>query len=322
MIPLFDKSRLKLLPIKERAHLLDLSIIRPLEKTPFIKPELESVAARIHGAKKNKRPVILMMGAHVIRAGVQKYIIDLIERGMIDCIAMNGAGLIHDFEFAFIGQTTESVAKYIQTGQFGLWEETGFINDIVKDGANKDMGAGEAVGKYILKKELPHSKISILAAAAACNCPVTAHVGIGYDIIHEHPNFDGAAWGKASHIDFLRFTFVLSRIQGGVVMNFGSAVMGPEVYLKALSMVRNIARQEGRSVNKFTVLVCDLVRLPDDYTKESSKETAGYYFRPWKTMLIRTVADGGQSFYVCGDHKETIPQLWTALDENRHQTKL
>jgi len=134
-------------------------------------------------------------------------------------------------------------------------------------------------------------------------------VGIGYDILHEIPNW--AAYGAASYTDFLRFAKVLESLEGGVVMNFGSAVMAPEIFLKALSMVRNVARQ----ICHFTTLVCDLIDLPDNYREEASKDNPYYYFRPWKTMLVRTVADGGESFYVKGRHSETIPALWTAINE-------
>ena len=143
---------------------------------------------------------------------------------------------------------------------------------------------------------------------------MTIHVGIGYDITHQHPNCDGAAYGATSYTDFLRLVSVVEKLEGGVVMNFGSAVMAPEVFLKALSMSRNLAIQEGRSIRRFTSLVCDLHFLPEDITKEASKQSRNYYFRPWKTMLIRSVADGGNSFYVKGDHADTIPALWTALN--------
>jgi len=138
-------------------------------------------------------------------------------------------------------------------------------------------------------------------------------VGIGYDIIHEHPNFDGAASGEASYLDFLELAAQLERLEGGVVMNFGSAVMAPEVYLKALAMVRNAAAAEGREIRRFTTLVCDLKEMPDSFRTEPCKSDPAYYFRPWKTMLVRTVADGGESFYVRGRHDETIPGLWKEI---------
>lgn len=313
----FDTSKLRVLPLGERQHDLHISCIRDLGPEECAYPHLEKVAERMRQAKEAGASVIFMMGAHVIRAGVQKFIIDMMEKGYISLLAGNGACAIHDFEFALIGETTESVARYIKDGQFGLWQETGRINDVVKHGAAQGMGVGEAIGKSIAEGYFPHKDVSLFAAAHRLGIPFTVHVGIGSDIVHEHPNCDGAAWGKASYTDFLYYTKVLESIEGGVVMNFGSAIMAPEVYLKALAMVRNVAAQEGRTVNQFTSLVCDLRALPDDVSAEAPKGSPDYYFRPWKTMLVRTVDDGGESFYVRAPHAETVPQLWTALNTNQ-----
>lgn len=312
--PQFDRSRLVLHPLAAREHGLARSIILPLQPLVPVSPELETVAARIAAAKAKQAAVVLMMGAHVLRSGVQKYLIDLMEHGYLSVIAMTGAGVIHDFEFALIGATTENVARYIQEGQFGLWQETARINDIVGAAARDRLGLGEAVGRVIEEERFAHRDISVLAAGYRLGIPITVHVGIGYDIVHEHPNCDGAAYGSTSYTDFLRFTKVLETLQAGVVMNFGSAVMAPEVFLKGLAMVRNVARQHGGQIAKFTTLVCDLRKLPEKYRHEASREDPSYYYRPWKTMLIRTVADGGESFYVQGPHAATIPQLWTAMN--------
>lgn len=311
----FDRNFLKTAPISNRKNDLTLSDISDIRKSSAVGSEFRAVASKITDAKDRGSSVILMMGAHVLRSGVQRYLIDLMERGYISCIAVNGAGAIHDFEFALIGATTESVAHYIKDGHFGLWQETGRINDIVSDAAKSGMGLGEAVGRVIEEERFPHRDISLFAAGYRLGIPVTVHVGIGYDIVHEFPNCDGAAYGATSYTDFLRFAKILESLEGGVVMNFGSAVMAPEIFLKALSMVRNVARQEGRQICHFTTLVCDLLNLPDNYHKEPSKDNPYYYFRPWKTMLVRTVADGGESFYVKGRHAETIPALWTAINE-------
>lgn len=319
--PTFDCSRLLLHPLASREHGMDRSIILPLQPASPVNLELETVATQIAAAKAGKAAVVLMMGAHVLRAGVQRYLIDLMEQGYLSVIAMSGAGVIHDFEFALIGATTESVARYIQEGKFGLWQETGRINDIVVAAARDRLGLGEGVGRVIEEERFPHRDISLLAAGYRLGIPITVHVGIGYDIVHEHPNCDGAAYGDTSYRDFLRFTRVLQSLEGGVVMNFGSAVMAPEVFLKGLAMVRNVARQEGRQVTRFTTLVCDLNQLPENYRQEAGRDDPSYYFRPWKTMLIRTVVDGGQGYYVQGHHRATIPQLWTALDrQNRHDS--
>jgi hypothetical protein len=312
----FERSKLKILPLNNRIHDIDISAIRELRNNSFTSPSLNKVAEDIKEARQAGKVIVLMIGAHVIRSGVQKYLIDLLERGYISCIAMNGGGMIHDFELALIGATTEKVARYIREGQFGLWKETGRINDIINIAYNQDgQGMGEAIGKAIQEDKFPHKDISILATCYRLNIPATIHVGIGYDIIHEHPNCDGAATGETSYRDFLRLTKIMEKIEGGVVMNFGSAVMAPEVFLKALSMARNVAHQEGRTIKRFTTLVCDLLDLPEDFNEEPSKDSAAYYFRPWKTMLVRTVEEGGGSYYVKGRHSGTIPALWTAIND-------
>jgi hypothetical protein len=258
-----------------------------------------------------------MLGGHVLRSGVQNYLIDLMERGYISCLAVNGAVLIHDFELALIGKTTESVAKYIKEGHFGLWQETGRINDIINEAYRKDtkVGLGESIGQVIYEGDFPNKEISIFAAAYRLGIPLTVHVGIGYDIIHEHPNCDGAATGALSYNDFLKFAAVVQNLENGMVMNFGSAVMAPEVFLKALSMARNVAHQKNQKINNFTTVVCDLRQLPGNYRQEPDKSEQDYYFRPWKTMLVRTTADGGKSYYIKGRHAETIPALWSVINQ-------
>ncbi len=285
----------------------------PAEPTETVHETLKTVANIIVRTKELGAPVILMMGAHVLRSGVQRYLIDLMEGGYVSCLAMNGACAVHDFELALIGKTTESVPKYISSGQFGLWEEVGIINDVIRNGANENMGLGEALGREIFEGQYPHNNISIFAAGYRLGIPLTVHVGIGYDIVYEHPNCDGAAWGKTSYTDFLRFAGIVESLESGLIMNFGSAVMAPEIFLKALSMARNVARQNGKKIRKFSTLVCDLHPIPEDWNTCPSKKDPDYYFRPWKTMLVRTTADGGESYYVRGYHSETIPQLWTAV---------
>ena len=225
---------------------------------------------------------------------------------------MNGAGPIHDWELALIGATTESVARYIQTGEFGLWQETGRMNDAIRAGAAAGLGLGEALGRAIIDGDFPHCDVSVLGAAVRLGVPLTVHVGVGYDIIHEHPNCDGAALGATSYRDFLIFAQTVTRLEGGVMLNYGSAVMGPEVYLKALSMARNVALQDGGVIKNFTTAVFDLVPLDGDTRQQAPKSDPRYYYRPWKTILVRTVADGGESFYVQGDHRETVPALYHA----------
>jgi len=315
---MFNREILDIKPLSDRVHDLDLSVIKPLSASDVSIPDgISAVSKHLVAAKEKCAAVVLMIGAHVIRSGVQRYIIDLMERGFISCLALNGAGVIHDFEFSLIGATTESVEKYIKNGQFGLWKETSRINDIINSAylGNHESGMGRSVGKVIETESFPHRDISLLAAGYRLNIPVTVHVGIGYDIIHEHPNCNGAAIGALSYNDFLSFASVVQNLEYGVAMNFGSAIMAPEVYLKALSMARNVARQEGKHIKDFTTLVCDLQELPENFNISPSKNNPSYYFRPWKTMLVRTVTDGGRSFYVRGKHSETVPALWSAINK-------
>jgi hypothetical protein len=310
--PMFDRSQLKIRPLGERINDLNLEVIKPLDASvPFFhSPELEAVADSIVKANKAGAPVIMLMGAHVIRKGNSNYIIDLMERKIITHIGMNGAGVIHDYELAKIGATTESVAFYIKEGQFGLWKETGEINDIVFQASQEGLGLGEAIGRAIEEQNFPYRKVSIFAAGYRLHLPVTVHVSIGQDILHEHPNMDGAAYGDTSYRDFLIFTQSVTHLQHGVFLNYGTQVMGPEVYLKALAMARNVAHQNHQKINKFTTAVFDLVDLGDDIHQEAQRGTARYYFRPYKTILVRTVQDGGESYYVRGSHEETLPNLY------------
>jgi hypothetical protein len=312
--PMFDRSRLHIQPLARRQHDLDLSVILPLDapQPTFDHPALPVLGQRLAAARRQGRARVLMMGAHVLRAGVARYLIDLMERGLLSHIAMNGAGPIHDWELALIGATTESVARYIQTGEFGLWHETGRMNDVIRAGARDGLGLGEALGRAVLDGAFPHKDVSVLAAGVRLGVPVTVHVGIGHDILHEHPNCDGASLGQTSYQDFLVFTESVTGLEHGVLLNFGSAVMGPEVYLKALAMARNVAHQEGRGIRRFTTGVFDLVPLDGDTRQQAPKSDPRYYYRPWKTILVRTVADGGESFYVQGDHRVTVPQLYHA----------
>jgi len=310
--PTFDRSRLKLKPLAERIHDYSLEQFAHLDDPvpAYENPDLAQVAQRMVAAARDGRAVIWMMGAHVIKNGLSRYVIDLMERGIVSMVAFNGACCIHDFELAAIGATTESVARYISEGQFGLWRETGRINDIAASAAAEGIGLGEAVGRVLQEESFPHRDASILAAGYRLRIPVTVHVSLGYDIIHEHPNCDGAALGAASYTDFLVFTQEVTRLEQGVLLSMGTAIMGPEVYLKALSMARNVAYQESQPLNHFTTAVFDLQDLGEDMHHEAPKSDARYYFRPFKTILVRTVQDGGQSFYVRADHKVSVPVLY------------
>ncbi len=312
----FDRSQLKLKPLGEREHDLDLSVMMypdgPLPQ--FSHGGIKEIASKIIDAKQKGAAVIMMMGGHVIRAGAAPLLIEMMKRGWITHFAMNGAGAIHDFEFAKIGQTTENVAKYISEGQFGLWSETGEINDAAQQGYRDGIGLGESIGRMISQGDFAHKDISLLAACYEMQVPCTVHVGIGCDIIHEHPNCSGEAHGAASYTDFLIYADSVMNLVGGVFLNFGSAVIGPEVYLKCLSMARNVAKQRKDNIAHFTTAVFDLLELSGKSVSETPKKSdPRYYFRPWKTILARTVADGGTSHYVQGMHKDTISAMYKDL---------
>jgi hypothetical protein len=314
----FDRSRIKMKPLGERQH--DLSrnclIYSDSSYERCEHPALPILAERIRKAREKESAVILMLGAHVLRKGAGPLLIDLMHRDLVTHIALNGAGAIHDYELALIGQTCESVERYVRSGEFGLWEETGGINCAARAGYRDGIGLGEAIGRAIVSGKLPYIETSVLAAGFRFGVPVTVHVSIGQDIIHEHPNFDGAAMGATSYSDFLIFAQSVSNLQGGVLLNIGTAVMGPEVYLKALTMARNVALQEDRTINHFTTAVFDLVPLRDkDLHHEAPTADPSYYFRPYKTILVRTVSDGGESFYVQGDHRSTVPTLYHLIVE-------
>lgn len=308
----FDRSKLTLQPLADRKHDLDISVVAPLAHPPSVDPAFEAMARRLDQARETGASRILMIGAHVLRSGMQRYLIDLMERGFVSLVAGNGACLIHDYEFALIGATTESVAAYIKDGRFGLWQETGRVNALADEAAREDLGLGETAGRRILDGDFPHKDSSLFAQACRLGVPVTVHSSIGYDIVHEHPDCDGAAWGQASYTDFLIYAREMQKLEGGAVMCFGSAVMGPEVFLKALAMARNVAASEGGEIASFSTLVCDLAELPPTFRTEALKNDPRYYFRPWKTMLVRSVSGGGESHYVRGKHADTMPQLWSA----------
>jgi len=317
--PQFDRSRLVIKPLAERVHDVPLSHQLPLDAPVDgpLHPVIRELGREMAAARERRAAIIFMAGGHVIRAGVARQLVDLMERGLLTHLALNGSGPIHDWELALIGATCESVPRYVRSGEFGLWEETGRMNEIIACGFAEGLGYGESLGRAIFDGDFPHKDLSVLAQAYRLKVPVTVHIGIGYDILHEHPNCDGAALGGASYRDFLIYANSIENLEGGVMYNFGTAVMGPEVYLKALAMARNVAHQEGRKIADFTTAVFDLMNLEGDPKVEQPKSHPQYYYRPWKTILVRTVADGGRSQYVQCDHRRSIPQLRAAaLGEN------
>lgn len=313
----FDTTALQLRPLRERKsdYSRETLYLPPLDGVDFKwfpAPLIQS----LRDAKARRRPIVAFLGGHVIKQGCSRLLLELIANGWITHLAGNGAVMVHDWELSLLGKTSESVERYITDGQFGMWAETGNINHAVQKYSMKyDAGLGEAVGRCI-KSENDYHADSLLAGCVQANVPCTIHPGIGYDIHHMHDSFSPGVFGSAAHIDFLVFAHTISQLEGGVFLNLGSAVAGPEVYLKALSMARNVATQCGETISKFTTAVFDVYPL-GSRRKAPTKKDPAYYFRPLKTILDRTTKDGGQSFYVQGDHSETIPRLHrvlTALD--------
>lgn len=328
----FDRKKLKILPLAERENKMTLADIKPLEDSmctkdlnPITKMDIEILAERIIQRRRRGRQFIWLMGAHVLRRGNSRYIIDLMKRGIITHVATNLAVAIHDFELSHIGATLEDVEFYIKDGRFGNWEETGrYLNEAIFRGYKNGIGLGKAIGQMInsaSNEEMPYRNISIFNAAYELGIPTTVHKGIGYDITDQHPTANFEAIGKTSGVDFLEFASVVFQLEGGVFLNLGSSVMGPEVYLKALSMARNVAGQEGREIKRFTTAVFDMVPLGNwqeepslvDYKKPGVMSDHRYYFRPLKSILVRTIKEGGESFYIQGDFSLTVPFLWQNL---------
>jgi hypothetical protein len=236
------------------------------------------------------------MGAHPIKVGLSPLIIDFMERGIVSAVAMNGAGIIHDFELAFMGETSEDVASSLKDGSFGMAEETGaFLNRAITKGYDQRQGIGAAVGEAILKARLPHHRLSILAAGARLGIPVTVHVGIGTDIIHMHPEVDGKALGEGSLLDFRTLTSVVATLGDGVFLNLGSAVILPEVFLKALSLARNL----GSRVRNLTTVNLDF--LP--------------HYRPLTNVVTRPTLESGKGYHLTGHMEIMVPLLFASVLE-------
>lgn len=296
---IFDTSKIKPAPLEERKNRARIQDIAITPQTPIPQsPNLEAItrlAQRIITARKNHRPVILAFGAHLIKNGLSPMLIELIKNDYVSHLATNGAGTIHDWEFAFQGGTDEDVRENIKKGRFGTWDETGkYLNLAIINGAKNNKGYGESIGEMINKDKVenidvnhPFKEYSIQNAAYEKNIPFTVHPGIGYDIIYTHPLFDGAAVGKTSRTDFLRYVQSVSELEGGVYISIGSAIMSPMIFEKALSMARNVAEQKDRQITDFTIAVNDIA---DEKTwefgtgQEPSKDDPAYYSRLCKSF--------------------------------------
>ena len=296
---MLDFSKIKTISIKQRKNKVRLNdLIRPENsKIMMNSNNFNELVNKIINSYKNKKQIILMMGAHVIKTGMSLLIIDLMKKGVIKHVAMNGAGPIHDFELALIGETSEYVEQTIQDGTFGMIEETGsMLNEAIKEGAENNFGMGFAIGKKIDDLNLPNKEYSILWNAYKLNIPVTVHVAIGTDIIHQHPICDGAAVGKTSYHDFKIFAESVSKLEDGVVLNLGCAVILPEVFLKALTIVRNL----GFKVENITAANLDMID----------------HYRPRENVVQRPTSLGGEGFIIIEKHEKTIPTLHRKIVDN------
>jgi hypothetical protein len=304
-----DFSKVRTYPITRRFSKVQKSL---LGKTPvkgasfrsFIRglpnilaaQNLKLIAAKIAECHRNNKTILLGMGAHPIKVGLSPLIIDFMERGIIDALALNGAGIIHDFEFAYMGETSEDVAASLKDGSFGMGEETGaFINSAIVEGATLGLGVGAAVGRAILKDRLPYRRLSILAAASRLGIPVTCHIAIGTDIIHMHPKVDGKALGDCSLRDFRTLASVVATLGGGIYLNFGSAVILPEVFLKALSLARNL----GHTVDNLTTVNLDFLQ----------------HYRPLTNVVHRPTLQSGRGYQLIGHMEIMVPLLFGGVLE-------
>jgi hypothetical protein len=253
--------------------------------------DLNAVIDAVVVARAKGKPVVMAMGAHVLKCGLQPVLKGLIEADVITAVALNGAGSIHDYEIALIGATSEDVGAVLHCGTFGMAEETGRdINRALKAGVAQGLGYGEAVGRWIIDNNLPHREQSLLATCVARDIPVTVHVALGTDIIHQHPEADGAVIGEASFTDFKIFTGVVAELgDGGVYLNVGSAVLLPEVFLKALSIAQNL----GRHVDHFTTANFDMQQ----------------HYRPLQNVVKRPTSGKSRGYTITGHHEIMLPLL-------------
>jgi len=304
-----DFSKIRTYPVAERANKVALEALAGVHQAggsfrdflarlpDFLAvQDLRKTVRAVAAAVRAKRPVVLMMGAHSIKVGLNPIFVDALQRGILSAVAMNGAGAIHDFELCYHGETSEDVQRGLNDGSFGMADETGrMMNAALGAGIGTGLGAGRALGHALLAAGQPNTHLSILATAADLGVPVTIHIAIGTDIIHQHPTTDGAVLGEATYRDFQTFAAVCAQLEGGVVLNIGSTVIMPEVFLKALTIARNL----GHKVEHFTTATFDMIR----------------HYRPAENVQRRPTALGGQGFYIVGHHELMIPLLFAAVTE-------
>lgn len=333
----FDPSRILTYPVKGRTNKVKYSDLKTVEEVlndvpdlpEGVKMEIDSLAKEIIDRHKKGQPILLFTGGHLVKNGLNRLLIDLIHKGLFSVISGNGATSIHDFELALMGETSEYVPQALEKGEFGMAWEFNFINAALSVGNKKSLGYGEVIGKMICKKSFrekvakyleiepksivfQHSELSIAAACYEEKVPFTVHVGIGTDVLDQHEWFDGCAKGGCSGRDFLIYTHIVSKLeQGGVILNIGSAVTGPEVFLKAASMVGNI----GQTPND--ILTANFDIRPYNPATATNESSVGYYFRDQKSIVARIPqAYGGKGYYIEGNQIQTFPYLYQQLIKN------
>jgi hypothetical protein len=252
--------------------------------------DFKAIVAALCEARAAGAGIVWGLGAHVVKTGLSPILIDLMERGFVSALATNGAGVIHDFEIALAGATSEDVEEALGPGRFGMAEETGrLLNGAINDGVARGLGIGQAVGRFLVESQAPHARLSLAAAAHRLGIPLTVHVGLGTDVIHMHPAASGAALGEGSLRDFRYFVSNVARLQSGVYLNCGSAVILPEVFLKAVALVRN----RGISLAGLTTVNLDFARL----------------YRPQANVVHRPTMGTGRGYNLVGHHELLIPLL-------------
>lgn len=289
---MLDFTKIKTYPIKERKNKFCIENLLSLEKSAILSSnnDLSILANEIKSSKEKNKPIILMMGAHLIKLGLSYFIIDLMQKEYITHIATNGAGAIHDFEIAYIGATSEDVAENIKDGSFGMVYETGhYLTLAAKQAAKNNEGFGKEIGKLISDLSLKHKHTSILYNANKLNLPATIHTAIGTETIYQHPECDAEALGKSSYQDFKILTESISKLEGGVIINLGSAVILPEVFLKSFTVARNLDCK----IDRFTAANLDMTD----------------HYRPRVNVVQRPTSLGGKGLMIKEKHENSIPTL-------------
>jgi len=312
-VPPADLSRVRTYPLAERTHKVTLAqfaspvngagtLAAFLDGLPGLlgAQTLRDLADAIVTARAGERPVVLAMGAHVIKVGLGPVVVQLLEEGTVTALALNGAGAIHDWEVAAVGGTSEDVPAVLHHGRFGMAAETGeALNGAAAEAAASGAGLGETLGRRIVEANLPHRKVSVLGRAFELGIPVTVHVALGSDIVHQHPSAHGAAIGEATFTDFRRLVTVVSQLSGGVWINCGSAVQLPETFLKALSVAENL----GHTIERFATANLDMIR----------------HYRTEENVLRRPTQGKGRAFALTGQHEILLPLLAAAVAHRRHR---